>query len=67
MTAPAPSRQVYNVAEMAEILNMTTAIVRKLLRQGDLPGRRIGGEWRVHRATFDAWVESEFGAEARSA
>jgi excisionase family DNA binding protein len=61
------TRATYNVGEMATILDLSEDAVRKLLRAGKLPGRRIGGVWRVHRGAFDAWVETELGAEARSA
>lgn len=58
------TRAVYNVAEMATILGMNEEVVRRHLRAGIMPGRRIGGHWLVHRPTFDAWVATQFGAEA---
>jgi len=61
------TRATYTSAEMAEILGISEQIVRKHLREGIMPGRRIGGIWLVHRATFDTWVATQFGAEARSA
>lgn len=61
------TRAVYTVPEMAEILGMSPQIVRQHLRAGEMPGRRIGGVWLVHRPTFDAWVETYFGEKARSA
>jgi excisionase family DNA binding protein len=30
--------------------------VRQLAESGDLPGRRIGGEWRFARAALLAWL-----------
>lgn len=59
-----PTRAVYDVPQMAEILGISTGIVRKLLREGQIPGKRIGGVWRAHRATFDNWVANEFGKTA---
>ena len=63
MTTVAPSRQTYSSADMAAILGIKEEVVRRLLRDGELPGRRIGGVWRVHRATFDQWVETELGVK----
>ena len=62
MTAAAPSRQTYGVSEMAQILGIREEVVRRHLRDGKMPGRRIGGIWLVHQKTFDQWVESWFGA-----
>jgi excisionase family DNA binding protein len=55
-----PLRATYTVADMAEMLGVCEEVVRRLLRKGEMPGGRIGGQWRVHRGTFDAWVEKTF-------
>lgn len=58
------ARAVYTVAEVAEILGISEQIVRQHLRAGEMPGRRIGGIWLVHRPTFDSWVETYFGRKS---
>ncbi len=37
------------VAETAKLLRRSTEQVRRYLREGDLPGRRLGGQWFVDR------------------
>ena len=37
------------VAETAKLLKRSTEQVRRYLREGDLPGRRLGGQWFVDR------------------
>ena len=38
------------VAETAKLLQRSTEQVRRYLREGSLPGRRLGGQWFVFRA-----------------
>jgi hypothetical protein len=38
-----------SVAETAKLLHRSTEQVRRYLREGDLPGRRIGGQWFIER------------------
>ncbi len=38
-----------SVAEAAKLLHRSTEQVRRYLREGDLPGRRIGGQWFIER------------------
>jgi excisionase family DNA binding protein len=40
------------VGEAARLLNRSTEQVRRYLREGKLPGRRIGGQWFVERGAL---------------
>jgi excisionase family DNA binding protein len=42
------------VAETAKLLQRSTEQVRRYLREGSLPGRRLGGQWFVFRADAEA-------------
>ena len=42
------------VAETAKMLRRSTEQVRRYLREGVLPGRRIGGQWFIMRPDVDA-------------
>jgi excisionase family DNA binding protein len=46
-----------NVAETARLLDRSMEQVRRYLREGSLPGRRLGGQWFVYRADVDAFVQ----------
>lgn len=44
------------VREVAEALKMSEKTVRRLIRQGKLPGKQIGRAYRVRRSEFDAYM-----------
>ena len=43
-------------AEVAEKLRLNQQVVLRKLRSGDLPGYKIGGEWRVADHELEAWL-----------
>jgi len=43
------------VEEAARRLNRSIEQVRRYLREGRLPGRRIGQQWFIEEAAFAAW------------
>ena len=49
------NRDLISVAETATLLKRSTEQVRRYLREGRLPGRRMGGQWFVERAAVDAF------------
>jgi excisionase family DNA binding protein len=54
---PAPgSREVLTAAQLAELLQVDEKAVRDLARRGDLPGRKIGRDWRFSRQAVLAWL-----------
>lgn len=48
--------EVLTAAEAGELLQVDADLVLALAEQGDLPGRRLGGEWRFARAALLAWL-----------
>ena len=44
------------VAETARFLQRSTEQVRRYLREGSLPGRRLGGQWFIHAADIEAFL-----------
>lgn len=51
------SRATYTVPEVAELLGLSRATTYVLLRQGEIPARRIGCRWIIARRRFDAWLD----------
>jgi excisionase family DNA binding protein len=47
---------VLTLAEVAELLGVGSELVDELASGGELPGRRIGGEWRFARSAVLAWL-----------
>src|SRR5688500_2908205 len=44
------------VADTAKLLERSTEQVRRYLREGELPGRRLGGQWFIDRADAEAFL-----------
>jgi excisionase family DNA binding protein len=55
------------LADVAEILNTSTAQVYALVRRGDLPAIKIGGrgQWRVEASELESYIQRLY-AETRS-
>jgi excisionase family DNA binding protein len=47
---------VLTAEQAAELLQTDAATVRELAEAGDLPGRRVGGEWRFLRRAVLGWL-----------
>lgn len=48
---------LYTAAEVAEVLRLNHQVVQRKLQAGEIPGYRIGREWRVERTQLLAWLE----------
>lgn len=48
--------EVLTLAEAAVLLQSTEEAVAELAEAGELPGRRVGGEWRFARAAVLHWL-----------
>ena len=54
--APADPDQVLTAAEAAELLQVDEKAVRDMARRGELPGRKVGREWRFVRRALLEWL-----------
>jgi excisionase family DNA binding protein len=50
-------KEVLNVEEAAEFLGFAPYTIREKARDGQIPGRKIGGEWRFSRRRLLEWIE----------
>jgi excisionase family DNA binding protein len=48
---------LYTAAEVAELLRLNHQVVQRKLQAGEIPGYRIGREWRVDHSQLMAWLE----------
>jgi excisionase family DNA binding protein len=64
-----PLRRFLTVAEVAEMLSLTTDDVEGLLDSGEIPAIRIGPDdaWRVEQAVLDGYLEAKYEEARRSA
>jgi putative molybdopterin biosynthesis protein len=51
--------QLLTVPEVAEYLRIAERTVRDLIKRGQLPGVRIGKEWRIKRVDVEKMVNTE--------
>jgi len=54
-----PMPRFLTLADVAEILNTSSAQVYALVRRGDLPAIKIGGrgQWRVEASQLEGYIE----------
>ncbi len=58
------SDQVMTIHEVASFLKFSDSKVYRLVQRGELPSRKIGGQWRVWRPALEAYLEQKTGAPA---
>lgn len=51
--------------EVAQVLRLNPEVVTRLIREGKLPGFRVGGAWRVRRSDVQAVMRGEWTPPAR--
>lgn len=51
--------ELLTVAEVAELLRVSTMTVYRLIRSGDLPAVRVGRNYRVRRGDLDTYLEEQ--------
>ena len=49
---------LYTAAEVAEVLRMNPQVIQRKLQAGEIPGYRIGREWRVEKGQLRTWLET---------
>jgi excisionase family DNA binding protein len=56
---PAETPEVLTPAQLGELLQVDEEAVVELAERGELPGRKVGEEWRFSRAAVLAWLGEE--------
>ena len=56
---PVEAPEVLTPAQLAELLQVDEDAVVELAKQGELPGKKVGEEWRFSRAAILAWLGEE--------
>lgn len=51
------SREILNVEQAAEFLGFSPYTVREKARLGEIPGRKVGREWRFSRTALLEWIK----------
>jgi excisionase family DNA binding protein len=53
---------ILTIAELSEHLRVHPTTIYRLLREGRIPGFRVGSAWRFSRASIEKWEHGEIGA-----
>ena len=48
--------ELLNVEEVAKVLQLHAMTVYRLVKEGKLPGFKVGGRWRFHRSALENWM-----------
>jgi excisionase family DNA binding protein len=61
MPQVSPSDQIFTIRELSEHLRVHPTTIYRLLRQGRLPGFRVGSNWRFSREAIEQWEREQAG------
>lgn len=56
----------FDIDSLATYLHLTPPQVAKMADRGNLPGRKVGGQWRFAQAEIHHWLEERIGASGES-
>ena len=58
MPQPDPD-QVLTLKELSVYIKIAESSVYKLVREGEIPGKKVGKSWRFHKPAIDRWLAGE--------
>ena len=58
--------QLLTLAEAARVLQVSTRTLQRMIRNHDLPARKVGGQWRVRETQLMEWIERRGGLAAQA-
>lgn len=53
---PMPDQEILNIDDAAAFLGVSVKTFSKVLREGDVPGRKVGREWKFSRRALVDWI-----------
>lgn len=48
---------ILTITEVADFFKVAEKTVYALAQKGELPGFKVGGQWRFRRTAIDAWID----------
>ncbi len=58
---------ILTLEQAAQFLQVSTRTIQRMVKDGRLPGRQVGSQWRFDREQLRAWVRGEHDAELAAA
>jgi excisionase family DNA binding protein len=59
MPSMAPAEEIFTIKELSQHLRVHPTTIYRLLRQGRLPGFRVGSNWRFNRDAIEKWEREQ--------
>ena len=56
---PKTKVQILNVSELSEYLRVHKTTIYRMLREGRLPGFRVGSDWRFNVEAIEQWQRDQ--------
>ena len=53
---------ILTIPDIASLLKVADKTVYSLVQKGDLPGFKVGGQWRFSRTAIDSWIKVKTNA-----
>ena len=54
-----PEPDVLTIHELAALLRVGLKTAYTLAQNGEVPGFKVGGQWRFRRREFEAWIDDQ--------
>lgn len=51
--------KIYNTEDLAEILDLHVVTVRRMIKEGDIKGKKVGRKWIVTENQLQRYLEDE--------
>lgn len=64
-SAVMPGMRVLTATEVASVLRVDIDAIIRAIRNGELPGNRIGEDWRVEAGALENWLQGAYGRLAQ--
>jgi excisionase family DNA binding protein len=58
--------RLLTLSEAADLLQVSTRTLQRMIRNGQLPAFKVGGQWRLRETQLLQWVENKEGLHAKS-
>ena len=52
-------KEILTPKEAAEYLSIHVRTIYRLVKNGEIPGRKVGGSWRFKKETLDEWLSGK--------
>ena len=58
--------RLLTLSEAAALLHVSTRTLQRMIRSGELPALKVGGQWRVRESQLRQWIEKRESSVAET-